>query len=133
MIVIFIVGKKIIKNCTKNNNFKNRDLELCVIDNLKNEDEKQLLILKSPNGKLPDIKKKQSNKIFNFSEEEISKPRDIICSNHKCNEIIGETYYLVFDKRFCSEICRNLEIQKTDPQLWLKNLLGEHINYDEVL
>lgn len=133
MIVLIIIGKKIVKNCTKDKSLKNRDLEICVIDNIKNEDENELLILKSPTGKLPEIKKKVSNKIFNFSDEEISKSKNLLCQNPKCNDMIGEKYFLAFDKRFCSQICRDGEIQKTDPQLWLKNLLGEHINYDEVL
>lgn len=133
MLILSIIVKKLVNNCTKKQNYHDRQLELCVIDNIKNEDERELLLLKSPTGKLPDIKKKKSNKIFTFGEEEIIKSKIIKCANPKCDDLIGEKYFLAFDKRFCSEICKNDEIQKTDPQLWLKNLLGEHINYDEVL
>jgi hypothetical protein len=96
--------------------FSNK-LDLCMVD--------VVSPINSPVMK-PLIRHKSMVKLFNFNPENQIVPKEMKCGLANCNNNLNNNYYMAFDKRFCSIECRNVEVERSDPQEWLNTIYDQY-------
>ncbi len=141
LIILYYVIIKLREGWIKRTNYlKTKHYDLCVIDNMDNIDNIHSPAIKpllgssvspiiSPVNNTPIIRNKSTVKLFNFNNNDnLEKPKltEVKCGAPSCMNYLGEKYFMAFDKRYCSVGCRDTEINRTDPEVWLNSVYDEY-------